>query len=407
MITFISEKQASEFVLYKKNEFIEKNTLKSFTGNEYIQEYCETPSSKKYLKKILFMGIYIINILELYILILREKKLLKEIELQLIDEQNNCLTIKDIKYRNAKARIESGKKIYYEVNNLLKSDFIDENLKNLVHKTDELRKKLSCENGTETEYYSYKMPEEADIYHYYLLDCKEELESVFPKFFTCDFHYTNVGNSVFVLGIKEYLYIVGETRGKILGEINFKYFMNEIEKDIDISIFEFIVSELKNLKEEIDNKLLFFAKKEDSNLLSNNDFPFEYTFTNEIRKTMFFNLKENEHFKNIINIVPNFYDYCYILIDCNYLKYENDKLCSVTYPNGKKTKKMFPDYYFFRFLNDSTFDLYFQLNTIKNDYEKLINVKLVNNRSCDGYSNEFQTFFDKKFEELESKKNKI
>ena len=118
MITFISEKQASEFVLYKKNEFIEKNTLKSFTGNEYIQEYGETPSSKKYLKKILFMGIYIINILELYILILREKKLLKEIELQLIDEQNNCLTIKDIKYRNAKARIESGKKIYYEVNEL-------------------------------------------------------------------------------------------------------------------------------------------------------------------------------------------------------------------------------------------------------------------------------------------------
>ena len=163
--------------------------------------------------------------------------------------------------------------------------------------------------------------------------------------------------------------------------------------------------DIKDLSvEEIDNKLLFFAKKEDSNLLSNNDFPFEYTFTNEIRKTMFFNLKENEHFKNIINIVPNFYDYCYILIDCNYLKYENDKLCSVTYPNGKKTKKMFPDYYFFRFLNDSTFDLYFQLNTIKNDYEKLINVKLVNNRSCDGYSNEFQTFFDKKFEELESKK---
>ena len=36
MITFISEKQASEFVLYKKNEFIEKNTLKSLNDVEYF-----------------------------------------------------------------------------------------------------------------------------------------------------------------------------------------------------------------------------------------------------------------------------------------------------------------------------------------------------------------------------------
>ncbi len=137
---------------------------------------------------------------------------------------------------------------------------------------------------------------------------------------------------------------------------------------------------------------------------SSNKEQFEYTFATKVRKVMFEELIQNEYFKNINAIVPSFYDYCYLLIDCNYLEYKDTLLQTVYCQNGRKIEKKFPDYYFYRFLHDETFDLYFQKKTIKNDYAKLINVPVENNRSCYGYEDEFQTFFLNKYNELQENK---
>lgn len=137
---------------------------------------------------------------------------------------------------------------------------------------------------------------------------------------------------------------------------------------------------------------------------SSNKEQFEYIFATKVRKVMFEELIQNEYFKNINAIVPSFYDYCYLLIDCNYLEYKDNLLQTVYFQNGKKIEKKFPDYYFYRFLHDESFDLYFQKKTIKNDYAKLINVPVENNRSCYGYEDEFQTFFLNKYNELQENK---
>jgi len=154
---------------------------------------------------------------------------------------------------------------------------------------------------------------------------------------------------------------------------------------------------------EFSNKDTEFKESAPDN--DKNSEQFVYTFTTEIRKFMFEELTQNEYFKNINIIVPSFYDYCYLLIDCNYLEYKDNYLQSVSFQNKESIDKKFPDYYFYRFLNDESFDLYFQKNTIRNDYKKLINVPIQNNRGTDTYSDEFQTFFLKKYNELiENKK---
>ncbi len=144
--------------------------------------------------------------------------------------------------------------------------------------------------------------------------------------------------------------------------------------------------------------------EEYENPKSSNKEQFEYTFLTRVRKVMFEELLQNEHFQNINTIVPSFYDYCYLLINCNYLEYKDNYLQTVFFQNGEKIEKKFPDYYFYRFLNDESFDLYFQKQTIKNDYSMLIKVSIKNNRSCDVYSDEFQTFFLNKYKELQENK---
>ena len=66
-----------------------------------------------------------------------------------------------------------------------------------------------------------------------------------------------------------------------------------------------------------------FADEKFENPESSNKEQFEYTFTTKVRKIMFEELIQNEYFININTIVLSFYDYCYLLINCNYLEYKD------------------------------------------------------------------------------------
>lgn len=82
---------------------------------------------------------------------------------------------------------------------------------------------------------------------------KWKLQECIPAYFSCDTHFTNSGESYFVVDIDTYCYFVGWTRGNF--SLNSKkYFID----NFDSFYFEQVLIELQNLKntiKEIDRKI--------------------------------------------------------------------------------------------------------------------------------------------------------
>ena len=87
----------------------------------------------------------------------------------------------------------------------------------------------------------------------FITQLKWKLQECIPAYFSCDTHFTNSGESYFVVDIDTYCYFVGWTRGNF--SLNSKkYFIG----NFDSFYFEQVLIELQNLKnaiKEIDRKI--------------------------------------------------------------------------------------------------------------------------------------------------------
>jgi len=332
MITFISEEQLKKKIKYSQNEFIPEKMFKSFTPQEYIESYGYSEESITYLKKIRTTAKYIEILLTSYQIIIDELQSVKEQETdtyrrinknggdcELIISKDELYGELNYKEKLASIRINSGKKVYKELIDLLKNPFVDKEIKKLIEETKEKRKNLPEENRS---YGNYKNihPEENDIYFYFLLDAKKKIEEILPKYFTADSYFTNTGTSYFVLKPDDYLYLVGTARGKIKEFQKFLFFMknlnseffklqksnfNIIMKDIDAILLPYYNSQSKNTnninekKQKLPKKRIAKYKAMDENQLK------ELFFAEYNVPKHFFEVLKIKHWNNVPILLEN------------------------------------------------------------------------------------------------------
>ncbi len=307
MITFLTGESLANLKIYSKTENIPAAEFTSFLPNNYILQFGMNGQTYSYLECISEKAAYVAHLLESYVMIRNEEESFKKQEKEdseIFYQHGRDLDLRifrDSLYENnlnykeklAANRINSGRKIYNKLKELLVYSCIDYSLENFISETKNRLLNLPDKSIMETKYYKEVLPEEDDIFYYYLLDSRQIIEPIIQEYFTANSYFTNNGKSVFVLQPEHYLYLVGDSRGKI-AEIrkfcNFKYSYRNDYMSI-------IISELKNLNDEIKRSLTLYISQ------SGQDYNIYNTDNIDFYNPMFEQLKNHSAYKILQSIL--------------------------------------------------------------------------------------------------------
>ena len=267
MVTFLSEELQSSTTKYSAKDPIPESKFTSFTPKNFIQYYGINEQTYSYLESVSEKAAYFSQVLEIYVLLRNEIELFDKQERDdsdLFFKHGKDLSVRvfydslygsqlNYKEKQAANRINSGRKIYNKLTTLTNYSCLDASLGNFISETKSRLQNLPEKSIMETEYYKVVLPEEDDIFHYYLSDAKEKLENLIPDYITANSYFTNNGKALFVLSSEYYLYLVGTSRGKIPEIRKYHYFKNDYKN----GFMEAIISDLRHLNEEIQQNLAF------------------------------------------------------------------------------------------------------------------------------------------------------
>lgn len=363
MITFISEEQLKKKIIYHENQYIPEKEFESFSPNQYIERYGTSGDTIAYLKKIKLLTEYISTLLKTYQTIIKENefKMRQEHEAaEIFDKYGKDLETRmfndelygELNYKEklASIRINTGKKVYNELIDILKTPLADKEIKSLIEETKERRKNLPEKNKS-YGYYNSIHPEEDDIYFYFLLDSKNKIEEVIPKYFTADSYYTNTGASCFVLKPEEYLYIAGTTRGKIKEFPKFHYYRDSY----NCHFFESLKNDLYSIIQKTEVTLAPYSIiLNDKNNLAEKK--------SKIKKNDY--LLANSSYKKICEYLDQADIIFEFLLQENYLEYNKKKHILI------KTDS-FPDYCIYYLLHDDDLPFHSKFRLLHKDYNSL------------------------------------
>ena len=307
MITFLSEEILSNLKIYSKTENIPEAEFTSFIPNKYILQFGMNEQTYSYLESISEKAAYVAQLLESYVMIRNELESFEKQEDE--DSKIFCQSGKDLDLRIFRAplyendlnykeklvtnRINTGRKIYNKLKELLIYTCIDDSLEKFISKTKKSLCKLPDKSITETYYYKEVLPEEDDIFRYYLIDSLQLIEPIIQDYFVANSYFTNKGKSVFVVQPEYYLYLVGNTRGKIAEIRKFCNFKDSFRNDY----MNIIISELKNLNDEIEKSLTLYICQlgQDCNSTNNDN--------RDLYNLMFEQLKNHSAYKILQSIL--------------------------------------------------------------------------------------------------------
>lgn len=267
MITFITEEKLANLQTYHKTEKIPEEEFTSFIPNRYIIQFGMNEQTYSYLESISEKAAYVAQLLESYVMIRNEAESFEKQEKEdskLFYQYGRNLDLRifrdslyenDLNYKEKLAtnRINTGRRIYSKLKELLVYGCIDYSLEKFITETKNSLRKLPDKSIMETDYYKEVLPEEDDIFHYYLIDSQQLIEPLIQEYFVANSYFTNKGKSVFVVKPEYYLYLVGTARGEIPENRKFYYFKNDYKN----GFMEAIISDLRHLNEEIQQNLAF------------------------------------------------------------------------------------------------------------------------------------------------------
>lgn len=381
MIKFITEESLSNLKIYSKNENIPEAEFTSFLPNKYILQFGKNWQTYSYLESISEKAAYVAQLLELYVMIRNEeesfeKQEKEDSEIFYQHKRNLDLRIfrdslyeNDLNYKEKLAtnRINTGRKIYNKLKELLVYSCIDSSLEKFISETKNNLRKLPDKSVIETKYYKEVLPEEDDIFHYYLLDCQQLIEPIIQEYFVADFYFTNKGKAVFVVQPEYYLYLVEDSRGKI-AEIRKFYNFKDSYKNEYMNI---IISELNNLSDEIKKNITpyIYQLRQNCNI-NNND-------NTDLYNLMFEQLKNHPAYKKLQSILgkndcdKTFSGFFYL----RYLQFLDNKL---------ELHKPLNQAVFYKILNSDIFIFAKYSDAIKNPFHQLFGKDIENFRQDNG-----------------------
>lgn len=320
MISFIAEEQLKLYKTYK-TEYIPEEKFPKYNLKTYIEKFPNPSNSFQYLSKVVDYAMYVTHLLETYLFINEQNEIYEEIEkkeadLFSISKDFTARMFNDdlygkLNYKEKMAIniINLGKKVYKQAETFLELNVSDKKLKELVEHIRIERKNLPEKSIMETEYYKKVLPEEEDIYHYLTTDLLKLIESIFPKYFLADRYYTNSGSAIFVLSAEDYLFLVGNERGKIKEFPKFYYYKTYS----DTEKIRIIIKDLSELSNEIKTFLL------SNKCFSNNDIQINQKSDFEIIKNSI------NAFSEFCEFIPETEEYFRILFNKKYIQYIDNK----------------------------------------------------------------------------------
>jgi hypothetical protein len=248
MVTFLSEELQSSTTKYSAKDTIPESKFTSFTPKNFIQCYGINDRTYSFLESVFEKVAYFSQVLEIYVLLRNEIELFdkqecddsdlffkhgKDLSVRVFYDSLYCSQL-NYKEKQAANRINSGRKIYNKLTPLTNYSCLDASLEKFISETKNNLRKLPDKSVIETKYYKEVLPEEDDIFHYYLLDCQQLIEPIIQECFVADFYFTNKGKAVFVVQPEYYLYLVGDSRGKIAEIRKFYNFKGSYKKSTNI-----------------------------------------------------------------------------------------------------------------------------------------------------------------------------
>lgn len=337
MITFLSEELQSSTTKYSAKDNIPESQFASFTPKSFIQCYGINERTYSFLESVSEKAAYFSQVLEIYVLLRNEIELFDKKERDdsdLFFKHGKDLSVRvfydslygsqlNYKEKQAVNRINSGRKVYNKLTTLTNYSCLDASLGKFISETKSCLQNLPEKSIMETEYYKEVLPEEDDIFHYYLIDAKEQLETLIPDYITANSYFTNNGKALFVLSSEYYLYLGGTTRGKIPEIRKFYYFKNDYKN----GLMEEIISDLKQLNEEIHQNLAFHIYNQNQDNKKKLE-DFSDTDNHELYKIMFEQLKQQSAYKTISSIlgVENCDKTFFAFFNLRYLIFFDNKL---------------------------------------------------------------------------------
>ena len=363
MVTFLSEELQSSITKYSAKDTITESKFTSFTPKNFIQCYGINDRTYSFLESVSEKAAYFSQVLEIYVLLRNEIELFDKQELKdsdLFSEHGSDLSIRvfddllygsqlNYKEKLAANRINSGRKIYNKLTILMNYSGIDASLKNFISETKSLLQNLPEKSIMDTEYYKEVLPEEDNIFHYYLMDTKKILETLIPEYITANNYFTNNGKALFVLSPEYYLYLAGTSRGKISEIRKFHYFRDDFKN----GFMESIIADLKQLNEEIQQNLAFHIYNQNQESKKKID-DFSEINNHELYKIMFEQLKLQSAYKTISSILGTencdktffaFFNLRYLIFFDNKLEFHGALKQNVFYNILKSKIFIFSDYY--------------------------------------------------------------
>lgn len=363
MVTFLSEELQSSITKYSAKDTIPESKFTSFTPKNFIQCYGINDRTYSFLESVSEKAAYFSQVLEIYVLLRNEIELFDKQELKdsdLFSEHGSDLSIRvfddllygsqlNYKEKLAANRINSGRKIYNKLTILMNYSGIDASLKNFISETKSLLQNLPEKSIMDTEYYKEVLPEEDNIFHYYLMDTKKILETLIPEYITANNYFTNNGKALFVLSPEYYLYLAGTSRGKISEIRKFHYFRDDFKN----GFMESIIADLKQLNEEIQQNLAFHIYNQNQESKKKID-DFSEINNHELYKIMFEQLKLQSAYKTISSILGTencdktffaFFNLRYLIFFDNKLEFHGALKQNVFYNILKSKIFIFSDYY--------------------------------------------------------------
>lgn len=363
MITFITEEKLANLQTYHKTEKIPEEEFTSFIPNRYIIQFGMNEQTYSYLESISEKAAYVAQLLESYVMIRNEAEFFEKQEKEdskLFYQYGRNLDLRifrdslyenDLNYKEKLAtnRINTGRRIYSKLKELLVYGCIDYSLEKFIAETKNSLCKLPDKSIMETDYYKEVLPEEDDIFHYYLIDSQQLIEPLIQEYFVANSYFTNKGKSVFVVKPEYYLYLVGTARGEIPENRKFYYFKNDYKN----GFMEAIISDLRHLNEEIQQNLAFHIYNQNQENKKKID-DFSEINNHELYKIMFEQLKQQSTYKTISSFlgIENcdktffaFFNLRYLIFFDNKLEFHGALKQNVFYNILKSKIFIFSDYY--------------------------------------------------------------
>ncbi len=363
MVTFLSEELQSSTTKYSAKDTIPELKFTSFSPKNFIQYNGINEQTFSYLESVSEKAAYFSQVLEIYILIRNEIELFEKIERDDSDlflKHGKDLFVRvfydslygsQLNYKEKQAAniINSGRKIYNKLTTLTNYSCLDASLGKFISETKSCLQNLPEKSIMDTKYYKEVLPEEADIFHYYLIDTKEKLEALIPDYITANNYFTNNGKALFVLSTEYYLYLAGTARGEIPENRKFYYFKNDYKN----GFMEAIISDLRHLNEEIQQNLAFHIYNQNQENKKKID-DFSEINNHELYKIMFEQLKQQSTYKTISSIlgIENcdktffaFFNLRYLIFFDNKLEFHGPLKQNVFYNILKSRIFIFSDYY--------------------------------------------------------------